>query len=334
MNKLNIEILAPAGSFESLNAAINAGADSVFLGIADFNMRASAAVNFTRENLQEVVKLCHENKVKVYLTVNTLLYNDDLGTMRDVVDLAKKTRVDALIVADIATVVYAREKGMEVHISTQLSISNTEGVKFYSQFADRIVLARELKLEQIKKIHEDIIAQEIKGPKGELVEIEAFAHGAMCVAVSGRCSMSLYCSGTSANKGKCSQICRRPFTVTDDLTGKKLRVDNNFVMSASDLCTIGMLPQMIDAGVKVFKFEGRGRAPEYVDMVIRSYKEAFDSIENGTYTKDKIKAWNKDLGTVFNRGQSTGLYMGLEFSEWAMGSNSKATRKKVQIGRH
>lgn len=328
----HIELLAPAGSFDALNAAINAGCDSVYFGVAEMNMRASAAKNFTLENLQEAVTLCKKNDVKTFLTVNTLLYDDELNKMRKIVDAAKRTGVTAVIVADMATIQYARSIGVDVQISTQLSISNTESVKFYSQFADRVVLARELSLEQMKKICRNIKEQDIRGPKGDLMEIEIFAHGALCVAVSGRCAMSLYCSGTSANRGKCAQICRRRFKVTDIDTGKELMVDNNYVMSAADLCTIGMLPEIVDTGVKVLKLEGRGRSPEYVDTVVRTYREALNAIEAGEYTEENVKKWNKELGTVFNRGLHEGLYRGLEFSEWAGTHGSKASKEKILIG--
>ena len=251
------EILAPAGSWSSLNAAINAGADSVYLGVAEMNMRATAAKNFELAELQEIVDHCHKNKVKVFITVNTIMYNSDLEMMKKIIDECKKTKVDAIIAADMAAIQYATEVGVEAQISTQLSISNIESLKFCSQFSDRVVLARELTLEQMKDLNEQIEEHDIRGPKGELVELEIFAHGALCVAVSGRCSMSLFAAGTSANRGKCSHVCRRSFKVIDD-TGREMEVDNNYVMSAADLCTIGMLPELIDAGADVLKFEGRG----------------------------------------------------------------------------
>lgn len=333
MKASHIEILAPAGSFETLHAAINAGASSVYFGIADFNMRASAAANFQPEDLKEIVKLCKGAGVKTCLTVNTVLYDDDLETMRNVVDLAKKEGVTAIIAADMATIMYCNEVGIEAHASTQLSISNIETLKFFSQFVDRVVLARELNLEQVREISRQIKKLKIEGPRGDLIEIEAFAHGALCVAVSGRCAMSLYCYDKSANKGKCTQICRRRFKVTDIETKKELEIDNNYVMSAADLCTIGMLPELVDAGVKVLKFEGRGRPAEYVDTVITTYKEALGTIENGTYSEQKVKQWNKQLATVFNRGFSKGLYMGRHFDEWAGTHGSKSTFEKSLIGK-
>lgn len=329
----HVELLAPAGSFDSLQAAINAGCDSVYFGIADFNMRATAAKNFTLENLSQVVDICTKAGVKTYLTVNTLLYNDELDIMREIVGAAKKTGVTAIIAADFATIQYARSIGVEVQISTQVSISNIESLKFYSQFADRVVLARELSLEQMKEIYEDIKKCDIRGPKGELVELEVFAHGALCVAVSGRCAMSLYCYGPSANRGKCTQVCRRQYKVTDIETGKELIVDNNYIMSPADLCTIGMLPELVDAGAKVLKLEGRGRPPEYVDTVVRCYREALTAIEEGKYTQEKVKEWNERLRTVFNRGFSTGLYRGRTHDEWAQTHGSKATKEKTIIGK-
>lgn len=332
MNTSHIEILAPAGSFESLMAAINAGCNSVYFGIADMNMRATAAANFTFEDLNEIVRICKKNNIKSYVTINTLIYNDEIEKMHRIVDAVKQSGATAIIAADMATILYARSIDVEVHVSTQLSISNTETVKFYSQFSDRVVLARELTLEQVKEICDDIKKLQIKGPKGQLVEIEVFAHGALCVAVSGRCAMSLYCHNTSANRGRCTQICRRKYKVVDVATGNELIVDNNYVMSSGDLSTIGFLDKLVDAGVTVLKFEGRGRAPEYVDTVITTYKTALEAIKNNNYTQENIEKWNKDLETVFNRGLSKGYYMGRRFDEWSGVSGSKATREKIQAG--
>lgn len=332
MKTSHIEILAPAGSYEALTSAINAGANAVYFGISDLNMRATAAVNFTEEDLIKIVKQCHKNNVKAYVTVNTLLYNNEIEKIHKLLDDIKKANADAVIAADMATIMYAREIGLEVHISTQLSISNTESVKFYSQFADRIVLARELTIEQVKQVCEDIKSYDIRGPRGNLVEIEVFAHGALCVAVSGRCAMSLYCYNTSANRGKCTQICRRRYKVTDIDTNQELEIDNNYVMSSSDLCTIGMLDKLVDAGVTVLKFEGRGRPAEYVDTVISTYKEALNALESEEYNQANIDKWNKNLNTVFNRGQSNGFYMGRRMDEWAGVHGSKATKEKFHIG--
>jgi U32 family peptidase len=326
-------ILAPAGSKASLVAAVEAGCDEVYFGIDTMNMRASAAKNFTLENLQDTVDYCHENGVKTCVTVNTLMYNEDLDKMKEIIDAIKETQVDAAICADMATVMYAREKDVDVHISTQLSVSNTENLKFYAQYSDRVVLARELTLEQVAQICQDIEDQDIRGPKGELVEIEVFAHGAICVAVSGRCSMSLYNYNTSANRGQCGQSCRREYKITDVDSGKELVVDNNYVMSAADLCTIGMLDKLVESGVAVLKFEGRGRAPEYVDLVIRTYREALIAISDGSYTPAKIQEWNKNLGTVFNRGRSAGFYMGRQVEEWAGVNSGKASKKKEFAGK-
>lgn len=332
MKTSHIEILAPAGSFDSLHAAINAGCDSVYFGISDMNMRATAAANFSFEDLNEIVRICKEKNIKTYVTLNTLIYNDEVDKMHSIVDAVKTSGATAIIAADMATILYARSKDVEVHISTQLSISNTETLKFYSQFSDRVVLARELTLEQVKEICEDIKNLRITGPKGNLVEVEVFAHGALCVAVSGRCAMSLYCYNTSANRGRCTQVCRRKYKVTDIASGNELIVDNNYVMSSGDLSTIGFLDKLVDAGVCVLKFEGRGRAAEYVDIVIKNYKKALKSIEVGTYSQEKVNEWNKELESVFNRGLTNGYYMGRRFDEWAGVNGSKATKEKILIG--
>lgn len=327
------EILAPAGSFETLRTAIDAGADAVYFGVGDMNMRASAAKNFSIEDLSEIAKLCKDSKVKTYITINTLLYNDELDYMKNLVDKVKEAGLNAIIAADMATILYARKQEQEVHISTQLSISNIESLKYYSQFADRVVLARELSLEQQKEIATQIKVQSITGPKGNLIELEVFAHGALCVAVSGRCSMSLYCYDRSANRGKCTHICRRAYKVTDLETGQELAIDNNYVMSAADLCTIGMLEKLVDAGASVLKIEGRGRTPDYVHTVVSTYKEALETIGTKDYNEHNIKKWNDALGTVFHRGFSSGLYMGRSFDEWAKGSGNKATKKRFQVGK-
>jgi putative protease len=327
------KILAPAGSMDSLVTAIKAGCDEVYFGIATLNMRASAAENFTLENLKETVEYCHKHGVKTCITVNSLLYNDELDKMKEIVDAIVDSGADAAIVADMSALQYCREKGVETHISTQLSISNTDSLKFYAQFADRVVLARELTLEQVSKIVKDIKEQDIRGPKGNLVEVEVFVHGAICVAVSGRCAMSLYAYNRSANRGQCAQACRRPYKVTDITNGKELVVDNNYVMSASDLCTIGMLDKLLEAGCDVWKFEGRGRPPEYVDTVISTYKEGIDAVEKGTYDKTKIDEWNKKLGTVYNRGKSAGFYMGRTLDEWAGSNHGQATKAKIFSGK-
>jgi U32 family peptidase len=334
MNKFidHIELLAPAGSYEALHAAINAGADAVYFGVCGFNMRANASQPFSLDDLSEIVRISHEAGIKCYLALNTLVYDKNLDEMKMLIDASKNHGVDAIISFDFSAIQYARKIGVEVHISTQHSISNMEAVKFFSQYADRIVLARELTLEQIHYINEQIKDQNVRGPNGKLVEVEVFIHGAMCVAVSGRCGMSLYLFGTSANCGECTQPCRRSYTVTDKSTGKQLDIDNEYVMSTQDLCTIGMLDEIVQSGVVSLKVEGRGRSPEYVDEVIRCYREALVSIKDGTYSSEKIQLWNTRLGTVFNRGMSEGFYRGLAYNYWSTGANSKASKIKQFIG--
>ncbi len=328
----HIELLAPAGSYESLHAAINAGADAVYFGLKGFNMRANTAKPFEISDLKKIVEVCNEANVKTYLALNTLVYDEGIEEMKKKIDAAKEFGVTAIIAFDLTAISYAREIGVEVHISTQHSISNIEAVKFFSQFADRVVLARELTLEQIKAIVDEIKKQDIRGPKGRLVEIEIFVHGAMCVSVSGRCGMSLYFYGTSANCGECSQPCRRAYTVTDKSTGKQLEIDNEYVMSPEDLCTISMLDEILGSGAVSLKIEGRGRAPEYVDVVVRCYREAIDAIKEGSYTKEKKIEWLKQLSTVFNRGMSEGFYRGKAFKYWSGIANSKATQRRELVG--
>ncbi len=328
-----IELLAPAGSFESLQTAINAGADAVYLGIGNLNMRATATINFNLEDLKEIREITQKANTKVYVTLNTVVYNDELETIYKILEKIKEENIDAIIASDMAVITKARELGINVHISTQVSISNTPTVKFYSQFSDRVVLARELTLDKMRQISEDIRKQNIIGPSGKLIELEAFIHGAMCVAVSGRCAMSLYHYNRSANRGQCVQMCRRKYKVIDVETGKEMVLDNNYVMSASDLCTIGMLPELLDAGITVLKIEGRGRNPDYVDLVVRTYKQALADLKNESYSKSKIEKYNQDLKTVYNRGQSPGFYLGRRMDEWAYGSDNKATKKRVHIGK-
>lgn len=331
-NYEHIELLAPAGSFESLRAAINAGADAIYFGVEGFNMRANTSKKFTLDDLREIASICHEHKVQCYLALNTLVYDDNIDAMKKAIDAVKESGVDAIISFDFSVIEYARSIGVEVHISTQHSISNIEAVKFFSQWADRVVLARELTLEQMKTIVAEIKEQDVRGPKGRLVEIEVFIHGAMCVAVSGRCGMSLYMYNTSANCGKCSQSCRRAYTVKDRGTGKELDIDNEYVMSTQDLCTIGMVDEIMDSGVVSLKVEGRGRAPEYVDEVIGCYREAIESVKEGSYNRDKVKDWNTRLGTVYNRKMSEGFYRGQGFRYWSEGAHSQATQKKELVG--
>ncbi len=327
-----MKLLAPAGDWPSLRAAVNAECDSVYLGVAEFNMRATAAKNFTLKDLSEISKFSHENGVKIFVTVNTIMYNDDLGIMRRVIDACKENKIDAVIVADMAALLYAYKSEISAQMSTQVSISNTESLKFYSKYADRVVLARELNLAQIKEIKEDIKKYEITGPGGKLIELEIFGHGALCTAVSGRCWMSLYDKGSSANKGKCSQVCRRPFVLKESYKGKEFKIDNNYIMSSADLCTIGMIPELIEAGGDVLKIEGRGRPPEYVDVVINVYREALEAVNNNEYTEEKIEQWRERLNTVFNRGQSEGLYRGIKFAEWAGVEKNDKVKQKLEIG--
>ncbi len=333
INNSEIEIMAPAGNFECLAAAIKAGANSVYFGVEQLNMRARAANNFTLNDLPKIVEICSEKNVKSYLTLNTIMYDHDMILMKKICDAAKKVGVSAVIASDISAISYANSIGLEVHISTQQNVSNVEAVKFYAKFADVIVLARELTLSQIKKICEEIKKEQIKGPKGELVRIELFAHGALCVAVSGKCYMSLGAYNASANRGACLQNCRRSYKVTDNETGDELVVDNEYVMSPKDLCTIGFIDKLIDADVKVFKLEGRGRSADYVYAVTKSYREAADSVLNKTYTQEKISEWTKQLENVYNRGfWHGGYYLGKQLGEWSGGYGSQAKKEKTFVG--
>ena len=333
MNK-QVEIMAPAGSYEALHAAINAGANSVYFGIEQLNMRARAANNFTTEDLKKIVKICKKNNVKTYLTLNTIMYDHDMTLMKNICDTAKEVGVTAAICSDVAAMAYAKQIGLEVHISTQANVSNFETVKFYSSFADVVVLARELTIQQIKSITEKIEKEQIKGPSGKLLEIELFVHGALCVAVSGKCYMSLATYNSSANRGACLQNCRRTYKVIDEETGAELVIDNKYIMSPKDLCTIGFIDKILDSGVKVLKIEGRGRAPEYVHTVVKCYREAVDSYQNATYTEDKIESWKDELATVFNRGfWHGGYYLGKQLGEWGGEYGSQATTEKSYLGR-
>ena len=328
-----IEIMAPAGNFECLAAAIKGGANSVYFGVEQLNMRARAANNFTLSDLPKIAETCSEKNVKSYLTLNTIMYDHDVTLIKKICDTAKKVGVSAIIASDISAISYANSIGLEVHISTQQNVSNIEAVRFYSKFADVIVLARELTLSQIKKICEEIKKDNIKGPNGELVKIELFAHGALCVAVSGKCYMSLGTYNASANRGACLQNCRRSYKVIDNETGDELVIDNEYVMSPKDLCTIGFIDKLIDAGVKVFKIEGRGRSADYVYIVTKSYREAADSVLNKTYTQEKISEWTKQLENVYNRGfWHGGYYLGKKLGEWSGVYGSKATKEKVFVG--
>ncbi|MBT4445635.1 U32 family peptidase [archaeon] len=329
-----IEIMAPAGSFESLRAAINAGCNSVYFGIEQLNMRARAANNFSTEDLKEIVKICKEAKIKTYLTLNTIMYDHDMNLMKKICDVAKEHGVTAVICSDVAAMSYARSINLEVHISTQANVSNFETLKFYASFADVVVLARELTIKQVEYISEKIKEENITGPSGQLVEIELFVHGALCVAVSGKCYMSLATYNSSANRGACLQNCRRSYKVIDEETGDELRIDNKYIMSPKDLCTIGFIDKIIDAGVSVLKIEGRGRSPDYVDTVVSCYNQAIVAYLDGTYTKEKIDAWIKRLETVFNRGfWHGGYYLGKELGDWSAAYGSKATKEKIYLGR-
>lgn len=327
------EIMAPVGSRESLAAAIQAGAGSIYFGIGQLNMRSHSANHFTIEDLKEIAETCNERGIKTYLTVNTVIYGEDINAMREIIDAAKAANITAVIVSDVAVMVYCRQVGMEVHLSTQLNISNIEALKFYAQFADVAVLARELNMEQVAEIYRQIEEQYIRGPRGELVRIEMFCHGAFCMAISGKCYMSLHDSNRSANRGQCTQICRRSYTVTDNETGNQLEIDNKYIMSPKDLKTIRFIDKMMKAGVRVFKIEGRARGPEYVYEVVTCYKEAIQSVLDGTYTEEKKDKWDERLSTVFNRGFWDGYYQGQRLGEWTKNSGNKATEKKVLVGK-
>ena len=325
--------MAPVGSYEALAAAIEAGADSVYFGIGQLNMRAASAANFTPDDLAKIVATAHAAGLKAYLTVNTVVYEDEIGTVHEVIDRAKAEGVDAIIATDMAAILYARRVGVEVHISTQSNISNSEAVKFYSQWADTVVLARELTLEQVARIHREIIENDIRGPRGELVEIEMFAHGALCMSISGKCYLSLYETGCSANRGACRQLCRRKYTLTDKETGAALDVDGQYVLSPKDLCTIDFLDRFIGAGVRVLKIEGRARGAEYVKRVVECYDEALRALEAGTYTPELAAELKERLRTVFNRGFWEGYYAGRPVAEHSDRYGSAATRRKVYVGK-
>lgn len=325
--------MAPVGSKESLVAAIQSGADSVYFGIGRLNMRSHSANHFTIDDLNYIARMCNRKGIKTYLTVNTVIYGDDLGTMREIIDAAKTAGISAVIASDVAVMIRCREVGMEVHLSTQLNISNIEALKFYAQFADVVVLARELNMEQVAEINRQIIEQNITGPGGELVRIEMFCHGALCMAISGKCYMSLHDANRSANRGECVQICRRSYTVTDNETGTQLEIDNKYIMSPKDLKTVRFIDQMMNAGIRVFKIEGRARGPEYVHTVVSCYKEAIASVLNGTFSENKKDEWDERLASVFNRGFWDGYYQGQTMGEWTRNYGNKATEKKVLVGK-
>lgn len=329
----DFEIMAPVGSRESLAAAIHAGANSVYFGIGKLNMRSHSANHFTIDDLKEIAETCNAQNIKTYLTVNTVIYGEDITTMHEIIDAAKDANITAVIASDVAVMMYSRQVGVEVHLSTQLNISNIDALKFYAQFADVAVLARELNMDQVKEIHEQIIKQNICGPKGQPIRIEMFCHGAFCMAISGKCYMSLHDANRSANRGECVQICRRSYTVTDNETGNQLEIDNKYIMSPKDLKTIRFIDRMMDSGVRVFKIEGRARGPEYVHTVVTCYREAIQSVLDGTFTEEKKDKWDERLSTVFNRGFWDGYYQGQKMGEWTKEYGNKATEKKVLIGK-
>lgn len=333
MERKELEIMAPAGNFECLRAAIQGGADSVYFGVGHLNMRSHSANNFQPEDLSEVVRICREAGVKSYMTLNIVLYQEDLEPMRKTLDAALAAGVDAIIASDMAAISYCRQIGLEVHISTQLSISNVESLRFYSQFADVVVLARELNLDQVKEIYETVVRENICGPSGKPVRIEMFAHGALCMAISGKCYLSLHTYGASANRGACYQICRRGYEVTDLETGNKLNIDNKYIMSPKDLCTIDFMDRIIESGVKVFKIEGRARSAEYVKRCASCYRRAADAVCDGTYSPELAASLKEELSEVFNRGFWDGYYQGAYLGQWSDVYGSQATLKKVYCGK-
>lgn len=333
MNKSKIEIMAPAGSWEAMMAAIKAGADSVYFGIEQLNMRARSTNNFYLDDLKKIAQTCADNQVKSYLTLNTIIYDHDLNLMRNIVDEAKRAGITAIIASDLAVLNYGRKQKMPVHISTQTNITNIETIEFFADYADVMVMSRELTLQQVSAITREIKRRNIVGPSGELVRIEIFGHGALCMAVSGKCYLSLHTHNASANRGACIQNCRRSYVVTDKEEGYELEIDNEYIMSAKDLCTIDFLDKIIGAGIHVLKIEGRGRSADYVHTTTKCYREAADAIAEGTYTPEKIDAWMKELETVFNRGFWDGYYLGKKLGEWSSVYGSAATTKKIYIGK-
>lgn len=333
MKRHQVEISAPAGSWASLTAAVQGNADSVYFGAEQFNMRASSSENFSLSDLPEIVSFCKSHGIKCYLALNIVIYDDEINKMKKIIDTAAKSGISAIIATDQSVINYAFSKGLEVHLSTQLNITNTDTLKFYSQWADVAVLARELSLEQIKYISDEIKKRKICGPSGKPFRIEIFAHGALCMAISGKCYLSLHEYNKSANRGLCNQICRRSYIVTDKETGFELEIDNQYIMSAKDLCTIGFLDRIIEAGAEILKIEGRARSPEYVRTVTSCYDEALRAIEQGTYTPENIKKWTERLSTVFNRGFWDGYYLGRKMGEWTNKYGSSATMKKTYIGK-
>jgi len=333
MKRNDIEIMAPAGSYESLMAAIQGGADSVYFGVEQLNMRAASSNNFTIEDLRKIVAICKKNGLKSYLTVNVVVYDHEIEQMHRIIDAAVESGMTAIIASDLSVINYAFSTGIEIHLSTQLNITNIEALKFYAKWADVVVLARELNLDQVAHIYNCIREQHIKGPKGDLIKIEMFAHGALCMAISGKCYLSLHENNKSANRGECYQTCRKSYIATSMESGYEIEIDNEYIMSPKDLCTIGFLDKIIDAGVKVLKIEGRARSAEYVREVSSCYDEAVKAIENGTYNKEKTDGWRTRLSTVFNRGFWDGYYLGQKMGEWNTNYGSIATKRKVYLGK-
>ncbi len=333
MKNRTIEIMAPAGSWQSLQSAIQGRANSVYFGIEQLNMRAKSSNNFTLKDLVEIADLCNKNNIKTYITLNTIIYDHDLILMKKIVDTAKQTGITAIIASDQAVINYAASIDMEVHISTQTNITNIETIRFFAQFAEVVILSRELSLLQIKEITKEIEKRQIKGPSGNLVQIEIFVHGALCMAVSGKCYMSLHTANSSANRGACIQNCRKTYTVTDKEDGHQFDIDNEYIMSPKDLCTIGFLDQVLDSGINILKIEGRGRSPEYVKTVTQIYREAADAYLDETYNNEKVKGWIKKLETVYNRGFWDGYYLGQKLGEWTGIHGSKASKKKIYLGK-
>lgn len=333
IQRKDIEIMAPAGSWESLASAINAGANSIYFGIEKLNMRSKSSSNFTTDDLRKIVAICKENNVNSYLTVNTIIYDNDITLMREIIDTAKEVGVSAIIASDVSAMMYASSIGVEVHLSVQTNITNVDALKFYAQFADVVVLARELNMEQVAEIHKAIVNEQIKGKNGGLIRIEMFCHGALCMAVSGKCYLSLHEKNLSANRGECNQICRRGYIVKDKDSEVELEIDNEYIMSPKDLKTIGFLDQMIEAGVRVFKIEGRARGPEYVKTVVECYSEAVDAVLNNEFTEKKVDEWNTRLARVFNRGFWNGFYLGQRLGEWSRNYGSEATHRKIYVGK-
>ena len=333
MKNNKTEIMAPVGSYEALSAAINAGCNSVYFGVEQLNMRSRSSINFTTDDLAKISQICKDNNVRTYLTINTVLYDHDITLMKTIVDKAKEDGISAIIAADHAVMAYCKRIGVPVHISTQANITNIDTLEFYAVYADVMVMSRELTLRQVAEIKREIARREIKGPSGELIRLEVFAHGALCMAVSGKCYLSLHSHNSSANRGACIQNCRKKYVVIDKDEGTELEIDNEYIMSAKDLCTIGFLNKIADAGVDILKIEGRGRAADYVDTTVRCYREAVESIEQGTYTPEKIENWMTRLSTVYNRGFWDGYYLGRKMGEWNDSYGAKTSVKKIFIGR-